>query len=60
MVLKEIRRVQGRPRKVYLYYLMNHGLIPKHVNERGYVCYDPAELRAFKRMHKKGRPAKQK
>lgn len=57
-MLKEIRRIRERPRQVYLYFLMNSGKLPKHTNEKGYVCYDPLELKAFHKTHKRGRPAK--
>ena len=57
-MLKEIRKIKGRPKQVRFYFLMNTGLLPKHTNESGYVCYDTEEFKAYQKTHKKGRPAK--
>lgn len=58
-MLKEIRRIREKPKATYIYFLMNKGKIPKHINEKGYVCYDTDELKAFQKTHKRGRPPKQ-
>lgn len=57
-MLREVRRIRERPKKIYFYFLMNHNKIPKHINEKGYVCYDPEELKLFQKTHKRGRPPK--
>lgn len=59
-MLKEIRRIRERPKQVYIYYLMNNKELPKHINERGYICYDPEELKIYQKTHKRGRPPKKK
>jgi hypothetical protein len=38
--------------------LANGGKIKKHVNEKGYVCYDTEELKEYHKNAKRGRPAK--
>lgn len=57
-MLKEIRKVKLKTKKKYLYFLLNHNKVPKHINDKGYVCYDTNELEEFRRTHKKGRPPK--
>lgn len=57
-MLKEIRKIKEKPKRTYIYFLVNENKIPKHINEKGYVCYDTDELKAFKKTHKKGRPPK--
>ena len=59
-MLKEVRKIKERHRQIYLYFLMNKGKLPKHVNEKGYISYDTEELKAFHKTHKKGRPPKMK
>lgn len=57
-MLKEIRKIKNKSKRVYIYFLTMNGKVPKHINDNGYVCYDPAELDMFHKTHKKGRPPK--
>jgi hypothetical protein len=57
-MLKEIRKMRKRSTAVYIYKLQERGLIGKYVNEKGYVCYDPQELKKYKSNSKIGRPPK--
>jgi hypothetical protein len=57
-MLREIRNIKPRSKQVFIYYLANGGKIKKHVNEKGYVCYDTEELKEYHKNAKRGRPAK--
>lgn len=57
-MLKEVRKIKGKGKAAYIYFLMNSGKIPKHLNEKNIVCYNPDELKAYQKTHKRGRPAK--
>ena len=57
-MLKEIRKIREKCRQVYLYRLVSNGKLPKHIDEKGYVCYDTEELKTFQKTHRKGRPPK--
>lgn len=57
-MLKELRKIEKRSKSNYIRHLQYIGKIGYHVNEKGYVCYNPAELKEFKRTHRPGRPAK--
>lgn len=57
-MLKEIRRIESRGKANYIRCLQYNGKIPTHLNDKGYVCYDPTELKNFQKTHKRGRPPK--
>lgn len=57
-MLRENRRIKERSKAVYIYRLQRQGKISTHINENGYVCYDPDELKAHQKTHKRGRPPK--
>lgn len=57
-MLREIRRIKEEGKKKYIYCLLNNGKLPKHINDKGYVCYNPEELKMFQKTHKRGRPPK--
>lgn len=57
-MLKEIRKIEKRSKANYIRFLQYSGKIPAHINEKGYICYDPQELKEFKKTHKRGRPPK--
>lgn len=57
-MLREIRKITPRARANYLRRLQKNGKIGKHINAKGYVCYDSEELSAYRKTAKKGRPAK--
>lgn len=58
---KELRKLdkQNRNKSNYIRVLQNRGKINKYINEKGYICYDPCEFRAYKKNAKVGRPIKQ-
>ena len=57
-MLREIRKITSRAKANYLRRLQKNGKIGKHINSKGYVCYDSEELSAYRKTAKKGRPAK--
>lgn len=57
-MLKEIRKIVKRSKANYIRAMQNKGFITKHINSKGYVCYDPEEIRAYQKTHKRGRPPK--
>lgn len=58
MMLKEIRRIESRSKANYIRLLQYRGKIKTHLNAKGYVCYDPEELKTFQKNNKRGRPPK--
>lgn len=56
-MLREIRKIKMSKAK-YIRFLQYKGKIPRHINEKGYVCYDPEELATFQKNNKRGRPPK--
>lgn len=59
-MIREIRKVENRAKANYIRSLQYRKLIPTHINEKGYVCYDPADLKAYQSKVKVGRPIKNK
>ena len=59
-MLKEVRRIKERSKQIAMYFLMNKMNLPKHINERGYICYDTEELKTYKKTTKRGRRPKNK
>ena len=57
-MLREIRKITPRAKANYLRRLQKNGKIGKHINAKGYVCYDSEELSTYRKTAKKGRPAK--
>ena len=57
-MLKEIRKITSRSRANYIRLLQHRGKIKAHINDKGYMCYDPEELKTFQKTTKKGRPPK--
>lgn len=57
-MLKEIRKLDKRSKANYIRGLQYRGRIKTHLNERGYICYDPEELKIFQKNAKRGRPPK--
>ena len=57
-MLKELRRVEDRAKANYIRHLQYVGKIPQHINAKGYVCYDPEELKNYQKTNKRGRPPK--
>lgn len=57
-MIKEIRRIKEKGKQKYIYHLINEGKLPKHINDKGYVCYEPEELKKFQKNNKRGRPPK--
>ena len=43
-MLREIRKITSRAKANYLRRLQKNGKIGKHINSKGYVCYDSEEL----------------
>ena len=57
-MLTEIRTIKGHSQQVIIYRLVNNGKLKKHINDRGYVCYDSRELEKYVKTKRRGRPAK--
>lgn len=57
-MLKEIRKIEKRSKQNYIRLLQHRGKIKAHLNAKGYVCYDPEELKTFQKNNKRGRPPK--
>ena len=57
-MLREIRKLKKRGTQNYIRALQYRGIISAHLNEAGYICYDPEELAKYKKTHKRGRPPK--
>ena len=57
-MLKEIRRLRSKDRQNRIRNAMVRGRIRKHINEKGYVCYDTKEYETYLKGARKGRPAK--
>ena len=59
-MLKEIRKLAktNRPKANYIRALQNRGLIKRLVSEKGYVAYDPDELKEYQANVHWGRPLK--
>ena len=57
-MIVEIRKAETRAKANYIRSLQYRKLIPVHINEKGYVCYDPADLKAYQSRVKVGRPVK--
>ena len=58
-MLKEIRKLKMSKGK-YIRTLQYKGKLKVYLNDKGYVCYDPEELKEHKAHSKKGRPPKVK
>lgn len=57
-MLREIRKLEKRSKANYIRGLQYRGRIKAHINSKGYVCYDPEELKEFQKNNKRGRPPK--
>lgn len=59
-MMKELRKLArtDRAKANYIRALQNRGVLKKHINEKGYVCYDPEELKRHKMTIRWGRPVK--
>jgi hypothetical protein len=57
-MLREIRRIEKKGKAGYIRNLQYAGLVGKYINDRGYVCYDPQEVKEFLKGRKIGRPPK--
>lgn len=57
-MLKEIRKITNRSKANYIRSMQYRGLIPAHINDKGYVCYDTEELKTYQKNNKRGRPPK--
>lgn len=57
-MLKEVRKLEKRAKQNYIRLLQHRGKIKTHINAKGYVCYDPEELKTFQKTSKRGRPPK--
>ena len=57
-MLKEVRSITNRSRQIRIYFLLDNGLIPKHISQNGYVAYDPEELIAYEGHQRRGRKPK--
>lgn len=57
-MVREIRKIKSRAKSMYIRQLQWRKNIKAYVNEHGYICYDPDELKEYNRKAKKGRPLK--
>lgn len=56
--MKEIRRIESRAKANYIRLLQHRGKIKTYLSPKGYVAYDPEELKTFQKNNKRGRPPK--
>lgn len=47
-----------RKKERYIRALQDRGVLPKHINKNGYMCYDTLELEKYLKKRKIGRPNK--
>ena len=57
-MIKEVRKIENRSKSNYIRQLQQQGLLTKHINAKGYVCYDPEELKLLLKSRRVGRPLK--
>lgn len=55
---REIRRIIDRAKRNYIYFLVSSGRVKKYVNDKGYMCYDPEDVKQYKKHARVGRPIK--
>lgn len=60
MAIKEVRKVKSKEKSAYIRILLSRGKINSYVSEKGFVAYDPEEVKAYKKVAHRGRPIKQK
>lgn len=57
-MIREIRKIKAKSRRNYIRSLQWRGRVNLYVNESGYACYDPEELKEYSKKAKRGRPIK--
>lgn len=57
-MLKEIRKIKTKSRANHIRQLQWRGKIPVHINDNGFICYDPQELATYSKTAHRGRPLK--
>lgn len=57
-MLREIRKIKARGRANHIRQLQWRKKISTHINENGFICYDPEELKKYQKTAHKGRPPK--
>lgn len=57
-MLKEIRKVKSKAKANYIRQLQWRGKLSIYIDEAGYVCYEPEELKDYFKKVKRGRPLK--
>ena len=57
-MLKEIRKIKTRGKANHIRQLQWRGRLPVHINDAGFICYDPEELKKYSKTAHKGRPHK--
>lgn len=57
-MIREVRKIKSHNKKVVLYRLLALNKIPRHINDKGYLCYDEDELKEYKKTARRGRPPK--
>lgn len=57
-MIREIRKIKIKAKRNYIRQLQWRGKLPVHINDAGYICYDPEELKAYSKTAKRGRPLK--
>lgn len=57
-MLKEIRRIETRSKANYIRSLQHRGKIKTYLSPKGYLSYDPDEVKEFQKGNKRGRPPK--
>lgn len=57
-MMREIRKIKSKGKRNYIRQLQWRGKLPVHINDAGYLCYDPEEYREYSKQAKRGRPLK--
>lgn len=57
-MLREVRKLRSKDKRNRIWNALTRGRITKHINEKGYVCYDSKEFDLYLKTAKKGRPLK--
>ena len=57
-MLITIKNIKSAGRRKYIYYLTSVGKIPTYFNDKGDKQYNTADLKVYKSINRRGRPAK--
>ena len=57
-MLITIKNIKSAWRRKYIYYLTSVGKIPTYFNDNGDKQYNTSDLKNYKKINRRGRPAK--